>query len=229
MARVTFPGAVLRIVPPWLTRTFGGRLMLACADVLEEFVQRGANGVQLRFPTDSPEPAALALTGRERRMLRGPAETATNYARRLRTWWTAHKRRGNAYAMLEQLFDYLAGSTILPPYDQVSYSGLRHSIDANRVVTRDQISWSADGSGKWARTWVFFYLAADPGVLSEDQKEVYRAIPRAWNAAHIDKTTIVILWGSGGSLLGYPPGRFLGTPPHALGGGGSSGSITFEV
>lgn len=227
MARLLFATAIKLIVPPWLQRTSGAKLMMALGDVMDEQVDRTTDSVWLRFPTDSPDPDALTYMGRDRRFRRGPNEPPTNFARRMLRWWEAHKRRGSPYEMLTQLWGYFYG-TLSAPFDVVAYSGLRHSIDVNGVVTQDQITWSADGSNRWARIWVFFYLAADPGVLTEDQKEVYRAIPRDWSAAHLDKITIVLLWGDAG-LWGYPPGKLWGDTPGEVWGGGGSGAITFEV
>lgn len=222
MSRTTFATGITQIGPPWLQRTTGGKLVGAIGDVFDDLITRTSEGVQMRFPTDSPDPDALAHVGKDRRIRRGIGETATEYARRLRPWLAAHKRRGSPYALLEQLYTYLH-ATVPPPYDLVAYSGLRHSVDVNGVITRDQIAWSGDGSGKWARIWIYFYVGTDPGVLTEDQKEVYRAIPREWNAAHIEKTTIVLVWGP---VWGYPPGRLWGDP--GLWGAGGTTQFTVE-
>jgi hypothetical protein len=237
-----FEHAIKVITPPWLQRSVGGRVMRAIASVVDAHVDRLVFGVRMRFPGFDPsdiDPDALALVGRERRILRGPRESAATYAARLRTWWDAHRGRGGPYALLEQLRAFFAG-TLDVRMDVVAQSGTRYWMDEDGVITRDAIEWDGDGTGKWARIWVFFYvtslartlvthagdrlvthagdvLIADSllsGTISEEDEEMFRAIPREWSAAHIDKTTVVILSGDA-VLVGYPP-RLVSDPPNTV-------------
>lgn len=243
-----------RIGPPWLQRLVGKRLLGSIGEVLDEQVDRLADGVKLRFPGLGDE-SALPYIGRDRLLRRGVVETAATYALRLRAWWDAHRLRGGPYALLEQLHAFWLGELDVRK-DVVYYSGTRRSIDPGGTITADAISWSADGSGKWARVWVFFHLwsslvtdsgalfttdtgetivvdfatmtawlhplvtgagdtlitdtgdtlIADPvpsGSLPDADAEMLKLIPREWTAAHIDKTTVVLLFGTA-ELWDYP-------------------------
>lgn len=236
MARLSAVGAIRRLTPPWLRRTVGAQVMEGIAEVVDDTAERFVQGVKLRFPGVPPRPIdadALALTGRERRIRRGPLEPEATYAARLPSWWDAHRTRGGPYALLEQLFAYWRDALGVR-MDVVYHSGTRRWIDPAGVITRDAITWGADGSSNWARIWVFFHLGdvldtvdvtdhlGDPilddgddpilartgslivgGAVSDEDAENFKAIPREWSAAHVQRTTIVLLWGEA-RLWGYP-------------------------
>ena len=307
MARLLFRAALKRIAPPWLQRSVGGRFMTGLGSELDTELDRNVEGVKLRFPDAVLEHAsALAKLGRERRIRRGPGEDAETYARRLAGWWDDHRARGGPYALLRQLYEFFL-AWLNVRMDVVAYSGLRHWIDSAGVITRDSITWEADGvvpgpsqllaanaspghteirpvslagfptegpyvvrltngssfedleaagtsttpynrivlnepvvgsypagpssvlrpNLRWAAVWVFFYLtdtiplsssflvtqaldflitqAGDfllsqdsiaPDEISAAELEVFLAIPREWSAAHVGKTTVVLLWGT---------------------------------
>jgi hypothetical protein len=230
MARLLFESGILNAVPPWLRRSIGGRLMRAFGAQIDLEVDRAALGVKARFPAHDPDDideASLAAIGRERRIRRGPNEDAETYARRLRGWWDAHRGKGGPYELLRQL-DAFFEAWLDVRMDVVYASGTRRWIDADSVVTKDAISWGiADGSGKWARVWVFFHVPAtipgtgealttlgseelitqggeslitdgtvSPAELSDEEREIFKMIPREWTAAHVDRTRVVLLWGA---------------------------------
>lgn len=199
MTRQRFADVLPRIAPPWLQRSIGGRFLGSIGVVMDAMVDRGRDGVALRFPLDTTDPDALALVGRERRIRRGPDEDATSYARRLRPWWDAHRARGGPYELLRQLRAYLLAVASIQ-CDVVAHSGTRHSISTTGVITRDSIVWGADGTALWAQVWVFLHLGAisPPGDL-----EVVRAIPRDWSAGHVKRLSIVLLTTTK-RLWGYP-------------------------
>ncbi len=234
--RLTAVGAVRRVSPPWLRRTHGARVMEGVADILEQLTERFIQGVKVRFPGAPPRPvdlAALALTGRGRRIRRGPNEAAETYARRLRGWWDAHRTRGGPYALLEQLRAFFLDWPSAR-MDVVYAAGTRRWMDEDGAITRDAIVWDADGSGEWAHVWVFFHLpdaivvAVDelttqggdtlvtqdeeplmvtetisPADLSENYEEIFRAIPREWTTAHVPYVTVVLLFSTA-RLWNYP-------------------------
>lgn len=146
MARVPYTSAIRRVVPPWLQRLVGARVLESLAAQADAAVEQLVDGVLLRFPgvTTPIDPGALALIGSERRIRRGPSEDAATYARRLRGWWDAHRTRGGPYALLGQLraffFDWLPVRM-----DVVYYSGTRRWMDEDGVITRDAIEWTASG------------------------------------------------------------------------------------
>lgn len=312
MAYGRFQKLLVELSPPWLQRLTGGKALRALGAVVDELlVDRAVSGVKVRL-TDVESDEGLGLLGRERRIRRGPGESAASYARRLRRWWIDHRVRGGPYALLRQfhayLLEYAPGQI-----DLVAQSGLRHVCDETTgEITRDQITWGGDGDvagapvllagnalpgdielrptsigtfpvegryaltlrsgstsevvygigtstspygrvileapgvvgtylagpasvsrrfAKWARIWVFVHLgdllvdellteAEDEllledgdtlegevsvfgGVFGPEDEAVWAAIPREWNAAHVQRTTIVLLQGNA-RLWGYP-------------------------
>lgn len=234
MARTPYAVTIRDATPPWLQRTRGARLMVSLAEQADVLIDRMIEGVALRMPgaLGPIDPTALALTGRERRIRRGPGEDAETYARRLRTWWDAHRTRGGPYALLGQLRAFFL-DWLPVRMDVVYHSGTRRWMDENGVITRDSIVWNADGSGLWAQFWVFFHLptqvpatgllltegddtittedgdpivaemTASPDELTAEQLEVFTAIPREWSAGHIKTVHVVLLW-SARRLWDYP-------------------------
>lgn len=176
------------VLPPWLLRTEGLRLIGGIADVIDDHRDRLVAGVKLRFP-GLYTLEGVDRIGRERRLRRGPAEDAEVFAARLQRWWEDHRTRGNGYALLEQMLAYLVG-TLAPPYDVVSYLGVRHVMDATEVITRDTITWGTDGSGLWAQVWVFLYTSASS--VTDEVLESYAAIVRDWLPAHAIGTLVVL-------------------------------------
>lgn len=156
MTRPLFGSRILQVLPPWLQRTTGGRVMGALGDVLDVHTQRAFEALTLRFPR-STETTALPYLGRDRRIRRGPAEPASSYARRLLTWWADHKQRGGPHALLRQihayLLDYAPGQI-----DLVYQSGTRFPCDeTTSEITRSDITWGGDG-----------HFASDPYTLGFD-------------------------------------------------------------
>lgn len=163
--RITTVGLVRRLSPPWLRRKWAVHVMEGIAGVIDAQIARLVRGAKLRYPGAPPhaiDADALALTGAERRIRRGPGEAATTYASRLVRWWDDHKGRGGPYALLRQL-DRFFQSWLNVRMDVVYQSGTRRWIDAAAtveasVITRDSITWNGDASGDWSRFWVFFYV-----------------------------------------------------------------------
>lgn len=184
------------VLPPWLLRTEGIKFVGALAAVIDDHLSRLVGGVKARFPGLYTLDGVEKL-GRERRLRRGPNEDAEVFAARLQRWWSDHRTRGGGQALLEQMLAYLTG-TLDPPYDVVSYLGVRHVMDADGDVTRDTITWGTDGTGNWARVWVFLYTTAVS--VSDATFESYAAIVRDWLPAHVIGILVVLhpgtrLWG----------------------------------
>lgn len=166
--RRSFVAAMVQVSPPWLRRTFGKRLMESLGVPVDEHVDRAVAGVKARFPNPD-DPEALAVIGNERRIRRGPGETAETYAKRLRNWWDDHRTRGGPYALLRQLHLFW-DATLNVPIECVYHSGTRRSVDADGVITRDAITWDADGTAQWSQFWLFFRL--DPSTLVTELGDV---------------------------------------------------------
>lgn len=200
--RLLYEQWILTKVPPWLRRATGGVVLSSIGEVMDSMIDRLGLAVQLRFP--GTDESSLAVVGRERRIVRGPSESALAYAARVRQWRPAHRHRGSVYALLEQWHAYNADAP--RRIDVVYNSGTRYVMESDGTITRDILpDWTGDGTGRWARAWCFLYEDADPGPLTAAQEAAYTAIPRLWNAAHMLPLTVVILW-PGVGLWDYPPG-----------------------
>jgi hypothetical protein len=226
-----FEAQVARISPPWLSRRVGRAIMRALGRQIDVQAQRVGDGVRARFPGLAPDDA-LAFIGHDRLIPRGPLEPATSYARRLRIWLASHRSRGGPYAMLAQLFAFWV-DTLNVPIDLIYQTGRRYQMDVDGAVVRDDLTWSTglffDGEPKWERIWLFFYVDTltealtdefgnpitdehgDPitvdvllgDALPDEWVEMFSLVPRTWTAAHIERTTIVLL-RSDARLWGYP-------------------------
>lgn len=196
----SFADLVWRIGPPWLQRATSRKILSAIGAPLDTIARAMSRGVRARFPQwDVPD--ALILLGRERRIRRGPAEGAGVFAPRLIGWLDDHRGRGGAHALVRQLRAFWAGTDV-GDIEVVSYRGVRHSqADGDTSITRDVISWGADGTGDWCQFWAFLHVDADPSPVDD---ATYLAVPTDWTAAHVLREHVVILWGHG-RLWDYPP------------------------
>lgn len=159
--RVSMLERVRRAASPWLLRGERRKLLEVLGAELELVVTRTWRGVLARLPGGGDGPA-LAATGRERGIRRGPDEPAATYARRLRIWWDAHRRRGSPYVMLEQLHAFFVDTLDPLRVDEVAHSGLRHQLADDGAIARDVITWDPAPAGEWAHIWVFYHLGDLP-------------------------------------------------------------------
>lgn len=171
----SFAAGLLARMPPWLRRTHGKKLILGLGDPLDTWAQNAADGVKMRFPTATVDADALAYTGRERRIPRGPDEDAATYAARLRIWLDSHRTRGGAYALLGQLFAFWR-ATLNVPIEVVAASGGRESMDTAGAITHDVVDWTGGGdlSAFWAQDWIFFHTPAtlDVAIVADTGDEI---------------------------------------------------------
>lgn len=224
----SFENTLVGRVPPWLRRTVGAPIVRGLGATLDALAALSRESIKARFP-DATREDALAAIGKERRIRRGPTEDAATYASRLAPWLDDHRTRGGPYALARQLYLFWKGA-LGANFEIVYYSGRRFSVNgATGVVVRDDYSWGADSSGNWAQFWIFFHVTglsatlvddtgaifttdtgatilADilvGGALTDDEAEQFRCVPREWNAAHVKKITIVLLYENG-RLWDYP-------------------------
>lgn len=198
--RTLYQNEIKRIVPPWLRRTVGGAIMSSIGIVVDAMIDRAAWGVRLRFPDVDED--ALAIVGRERRIVRGPAEDLTTYAGRVQGWLDAHRERGSVYALLEQMRAYFAAAP--RAVDVLYHSGTLYKLYENVGLPIDRaiIGWQPEGD-QWAQAWVFLFEDADPTPVSAATDADLSIIPRLWNAAHMLPLHVVLVW-PGARLWGYP-------------------------
>jgi len=249
---------MIEFAPPWLRRVVGGAIMESLGVPVETEVDRTTEGVELRFPTGNDGATihsdALGYLGRERRILRGPGESATTFANRLRAWWDSHLTRGGPYALLGQLHAFFLESNNVP-IQYIANSGTEVTIAADGTTTRGSVAgWLGDGEipPKWARFWIVFYfdggtlevgLTAEDGepILTEDglpvlvgidlfslgpaEIDLLCSVPREWSAAHIDRIYLVLI-PLDGYAWGLPPGIAWGDVGKTWGGGLTPAVIT---
>lgn len=232
---LTFEKAITRISPPWLRRTVGGALLEAIGESIDTQVSRTVEGLQKRFPK-ADSVSALGLIGRERRILRGPGEDASTFASRVIIWWDSHRTRGGAYALLAQLHAYFLASNNVP-ITLIYNGGKKFEMDTAGAITRGvQVGWTGDGQYplKWARYFLIFqltgstfavpFITEDGEILTDEEGETLLAeiditaltasdideicaVPREWNAAHVDKIYITLM-SPGAFVWGFPPSNW---------------------
>lgn len=217
---MTFRARLLQYVVSWLKNTNAARLLYTFGlhlDVTADFIRAA---VRKRFlEPDSYD--ALALHGEMRKMPRGPEESDENYASRLPGWLDAHRIRGNAWGMLEQLWLYFQPSPFVIELFQPS--GLHYTLNVDGTI-----DWTLDGPvdvelSKFARWTLVLHWPAGFGVnpdwdtpagnwdddggiwdsaLLAVDAAVIRTIPEAWNAGHAQGTIIVL--APGAATWDYP-------------------------
>ena len=216
--RYRYESWIIRVVPPWLRRTNGGAMLRAIAAVADALEDRAVAGVRLRFPYEDED--ALAIQGREKRIVRGPGEEPTIYAGRVQSWRQAHQKRGGAYALLRQwrayndadAYDAGTGQVI----DVLYQSGTMYRLDEYGEIERSIVGWGGHSPpGGWAQAWCFLYVAADPTSVSAADDAIMAAIPRLWNAAHMLPLNVVVVW-PGARLWAYPNATITWTAQAAL-------------
>lgn len=197
----TYAYQITRRVPPWLRRRVGGAILRAIGEALDILVARTGAGVALRFPTPEVDAGALAIAGRERRIVRGLAEPGSTYALRVQRWLDAHRHRGNVYELLEQWDAYNGTRRAI---DVLYASGTLYKLyEVVSPIDRAIIFWGLSNSPRWAEAWCFLYEDADPGPLTDEQVAQLTLIPRLWNAAHMLPLHVIVAW-PGARLWGFP-------------------------
>lgn len=192
----TFRDLGRKISPPWMRKGTAEKIIYAVLIQVDALGEVLTASLKLRFPNLYSD-ESLPIIGRERRIRRGPRESAESYAQRLRRWLDDHPRRGNAMAMLQQLRAYFLPLRF--PMHFVNRSGARYIMDEDGQITRDVIS--TEKFDQWARWWLLLYS----DDLGEDDftDEELALIPREWIAAHCIGELIVMR--SDSVLWDYPP------------------------
>lgn len=215
----TFRDALRRITPRWLATGLAEKILYAIGLHLDGIGDGCADGVKKRFP--EPADDSIDKIGRDRSILRGPTELATDYGARMKTWLDDHRNRGGPYALLDQ-----TGRFWLEVYDlSLLYaSGTRFDrAKVTGIVTR---ATSIAGFGSvlgWANWWLVFTwtptlatdgIWSDSGLwddagtwdssLSLEDANNLKLVPTAWNTAHAKGR--VVLLHDGAELWGLPVG-----------------------
>lgn len=152
-----FRRAFKKLMPSWLTTGEGALVHFAIGFVIDGFAKRWVRGLQARFPELAPEDALAAL-GRDRKIIRGIGEPREAYAARLVAWLDKHPKRGNPYALLEQIREYCQADVRVRTVDA---RGNWYTIDRDgtRSAELDTGTWEWDAMdpARWSRFWLIIY------------------------------------------------------------------------
>jgi hypothetical protein len=172
---LTWRSALLNLLPRWLkgkrsegsedenSGHWGTRLNYALGVVQDAMGDALNAGLVASYP-GLGDAWALALQGQARGIIRGLGETDESYAVRLRFWRQARKRKGNAFALMEQIQAYLAPYrvTLRVQYDD----GTRYQLNpggylrapagyaGTGFVEFDSVTWNWDGTTDPTRFWI---------------------------------------------------------------------------
>jgi hypothetical protein len=99
-----------KLVPSWLSTGDGEKVLFSLGMIADAIIEHGRRSLVARFPTYVGA-TGLKMLGEERGILQGRGEAKAGFARRLREWrgLRGHLVRGNAYAMLRQIWQYFDG------------------------------------------------------------------------------------------------------------------------
>ena len=153
---VTMRDTLYLLAPPWLRGFYASRLLYAFGVHLDAIGDAVVEGVKARFPNATSN-ESLVITGRERGIRRGPGETDAGYAKRLRGWWDAHKRRGNPHELMRQVQAFLSPHVV--PMAIVNNSGAWYTLSGSGVPGYTATTaWNWDGdAARWSRFWLILY------------------------------------------------------------------------
>lgn len=216
----------MSVVPAWLKGTNVGKVLYAVGLHLDGFADMATAAAQYRFPGYYGFDT-LDRIGRDRGIPRGRTEAPAVYAERLRFWLDDHRLRAGPTGTVLQLAAFW--DPAIYNIAEVAPGGARWQVLPNGSVVYDTLDdWLPLGdpppSPAPATYWIFLDwptaatsdgLWDDPGdwtdgffwdlstAFDADLVDDLLRVPRAWNAAHVERAWLVLLDGSHG-LWDYP-------------------------
>lgn len=130
---ITFRAIYKKLTAWWQHEGEGDLLLQALALVKDASLERMKAGLEARFPSLAGK-SAQALIGADRAIRRGRVESDATYARRLKKWRypRGHRVRGNAFALLDQIWAYFASDDKTGIYCwTIDAHGNRHTRDVD--------------------------------------------------------------------------------------------------
>ena len=161
MTTTTFRQLIRSLLPSWLRTGEGELVQHSLMLEIDGHRERARLAARCGWPTLGPSDA-LAYQSRDRKIVRGIDESNAGFALRLIPWLDDHKVRGNPFAMLGQLQDYLnvAAGTLARTVDRRGNWFTITAAGAESVLW-DQANWIWDAiaaAPQWARGWVILYM-----------------------------------------------------------------------
>lgn len=157
----TFRTIQYTTTPRWMCTGDGEKLQWICGLVTDALLQKAHDLVIARCPDYAPSDALAAL-GRDRKIIRGINELPASYAVRLKRWLLDHRKRGNPFALMEQLRAYCNADVRIRTVDR---RGNWFMIDRDGSYSWDLDlgDWDWDGGAltAWSRFWVIIYPTSD--------------------------------------------------------------------
>lgn len=167
---------------------WGERFLFSIGVQLDALADVVVQGIGARFPEGPPPksglprtPEALALIGRDRRIIRGFDEGDEAFIARLNRWLEDWPRAGSAYAVMDQVQGYLSGHSIkLRVINNTGGAWRTVNADGSKEYLRaSPTNWDWSGEpAKVSRNWLIIYV---PSTLWTEGPEV--GDPELWGGA----------------------------------------------
>jgi hypothetical protein len=155
----------------WLRNYWLYRLIWTIALHFDAMIDLALQAVRLRFPSQAV-PDALPFLGQERGIIRGRAESDASYIGRLLRWVTCRSRKGNPYAMAEQIQGYLTGWPCMVRVFSNNGACATRAADGTESFAFPGApggTWNWDNNTvDWSRFWVVIYSDHGPWTLTTD-------------------------------------------------------------
>lgn len=209
-----YRSSFVRLLPSWLTRDEGELVLYSLGVIGDAFLTRLYQGLFARFPEYAPE-SALGHHGRDRKIIRGRGESAAAYGARLKRWLDDHRRRGNPFARMDQLFAYLQADVVLRNVDHAgnwftravdgtlsyvvaagnwNWDGLPYQYWARfwPIIFTTSALWERDGTWNDGETWGQAGTGTWGSTATREEVDTVRSIVREWSAEHARALWIII-------------------------------------
>lgn len=153
-------------VPPRMSdrpgKNRGWRYLYSMALAADATVEFALQGMLARLPGEGTN-TALPRIGRDRRIVRGAAESAAAFIERLKLWRTSWRGAGNPYTLMHQIRGFVAPHK--PLLRIVNANGTWYTLNPDdtieRLKTHPASNWDWDGNAAaWSRFWVIIYPPA---------------------------------------------------------------------
>lgn len=164
---LSFRAGIRRILPPWmrdrptLGKTVAYRYAASWAAVLDVLMQAAIEGMLSALPTHGT-PTAFPFHGRDRGIVRGPEQPASDYALQLTEWLKFARRAGNAWSVASNLQRYLGPTP--PKVRIVTRGGFWTTLNSDGSLEFHRgTAWDWDSvthperADSWWDIWVIVY------------------------------------------------------------------------